>query len=85
MDFFKKFNVLPPLNIKRRILLILRYFLVTVENKLRTKVLLEYLIQWKGFPLEDTKWERPKTSQHPTLNLFWSEDVEPGTFFLAKS
>ena len=75
MEFFFKFNVLPPLNDKRHILLILRYFLVTVENKLRTKVLLEYLIQWKDFPLGDTTWERPKILQHPTLNLFSSEDV----------
>lgn len=52
-----------------KVIVIPRHILATQDKKLRTKVLSEYLIQWKDFPSEDATWEGPKILQHPTLQL----------------
>lgn len=58
--------------------LILECILATREKKLRTKVLLECLIQWKDFPLEDATWEGLEALQHPTLQLLWRNANQGG-------
>ena len=39
------------------------------ERKLRNKVIQEYLIRWKDFPIEDATWEVDQILLHQNLEL----------------
>jgi hypothetical protein len=39
------------------------------EWKLRRRVIREFLIRWRGIPVEDATWESEQVLQHPGLVL----------------
>ena len=56
--------------------LVLEEVLEFQEHKLRSRVIRECLIRWRGLPVEDTTWETEQVLQHPGLVLledkqFW--------------
>jgi hypothetical protein len=56
--------------------LVLEEVLEFRERKLRSRVIRECLIKWRGLPLEDATWESEQVLQHPGLVLlkdkqFW--------------
>jgi hypothetical protein len=67
---------LPPLDEKGQLELVLEEVLEFWERKLRSKVIREFLIRWRGILVEDTTWESELVLQHPGLILlddkqFW--------------
>ena len=63
------FAVLPPLDDEGKLILIPEAILDFREKKLRSRVIREYLIKWKGLPIEDATWESEEILQHPELRL----------------
>jgi hypothetical protein len=39
------------------------------ERRLRSRVICEYLVAWRDFPIEDATWEGEKILQHLHLEL----------------
>jgi hypothetical protein len=39
------------------------------EQKLRSRVIKECLIKWRGLPVEDATWESEQVLQHPGMVL----------------
>jgi len=49
--------------------LVLENILKTRERRLRSRIIKEYLVQWKDLPNQDATWEEEKILQHPNLKL----------------
>lgn len=67
-------NVVPctelsPLDEEGKWILILESILEVHERTLRRRVIKEYLVKWKNFPLEDATWESEQILQHLELRL----------------
>lgn len=54
---------LPPLDEEGKLILIPKEVLCTREKKLRSRVIREYLIRWKGLLVEDAAWEGEQVLQ----------------------
>ena len=48
---------LPPLNDEGKLVLILERILEVREQKLRNRIIRDYLVQWKDLPIEEATWE----------------------------
>jgi hypothetical protein len=55
------------------------------ERKIRSMVIRECLIRWKGLPVEDTTWEREEVLQHPGLVLLQNKQFREGRTVMSLS
>ena len=62
-------EILPPLDDEGQLTLVPEKILKTRERRLRSRIIKEYLVQWKDLPNEDATWEEEKILQHPNLKL----------------
>ena len=62
-------DTLPPLDDEGKLTLIPEKVLKTRERRLRSRIIKEYLVQWKDLPSEDATWEEENILQHQNLKL----------------
>jgi hypothetical protein len=55
------------------------------EQRLRSRVIREYLIIWKGFLAEDATWEGEHILQHPDLKLLEDKQFREGRIVMYPS
>lgn len=60
---------LPPLDDEGLLILELEAILETKERKLRSRIVIEYLVRWKNLSDEDATWEGEHILEHPALKL----------------
>jgi hypothetical protein len=75
-QFINTSKELPPLDEEGQLELVPEEVLEFQERKLRSKVIKECLIRWRGLQVEDATWESEQVLQHPGLVLledkqFW--------------
>jgi hypothetical protein len=54
---------------KGQLELVLEEVLEQRECRLRSRVIKDCLVRWRGFPVEDATWEGDHVLQHPGLML----------------
>lgn len=62
-------TLLPPLDEEGKLILALEAIIDFRERKLKNRVIREYLVKWKDFPIQDATWEREDILQHLALRL----------------
>ena len=77
-QFINTSEELPPLDEEGQLELVLDKVLEFWQWKLRSGVIIECLIRWRGLLVEDATWESEQVLQHPGLVLledkqFWEE------------
>lgn len=60
---------LPPLDDEGKLILVPKAILETREHTLQRRVIGEYLVKWRNFPVEDATWESEQILQHPEMRL----------------
>jgi hypothetical protein len=55
------------------------------EWRLRSRVIREYLVIWKGLPAEDATWEGEQILQHPDLKLLEDKQFQEGRTVMSPS
>jgi hypothetical protein len=75
-QFLSTSEEIPPLDEEGQLELVSEEVLEFQEWKLRSRVIRECLIRWRGLPVEDATWESEQVLQHPGLVLledkqFW--------------
>jgi hypothetical protein len=55
------------------------------ERKLRSRVIRECLIKWRGLPVEDATWESEQVLQHPELVLLEDKQFRKGRTVMSLS
>jgi hypothetical protein len=60
---------IPPLDEEGQLVLSPKRIFDVREQRLRSKVIREYLVVWRGLPAEDVTWEGEQILQHPDLEL----------------
>ena len=55
------------------------------QRKLRSRVMRECLIRWRGLPVEDTTWESEQVLQHPRLVLLEDKQFREGRTVMSLS
>jgi hypothetical protein len=58
--------------------LVLEEVLEHRERRLRSKISKEWLVRWRGLPVEDATWEGEKILQHPGLMLLEDKQSREG-------
>jgi hypothetical protein len=69
---------LPPLDEEGQLELDPEEVLEIREWKLRSQIIRECLIRWRGLPVEDATWEGEKILQHPSLQLLEDKQSREG-------
>jgi hypothetical protein len=76
---------LPLLDEEGQLELVLEEVLEFRERKLRSRVIRECLIRWRGLPVEDTTWESEQVLQHPGMVLFEDKQFRKGRTVMSLS
>jgi hypothetical protein len=76
---------LPPLYQEGQLELVPEEVLEFRERKLRSRVIRECLIRWRGLPVENATWEREKVLQHPGLILLEDKKFREGRTIMSLS
>ena len=76
---------LPPLNDEGLLVLIPEKILQVWERKLKNRVIQDYLVKWKEFPIEDATWEGERVLQHPSLSLLEDKQFQTGRIVMSSS
>jgi len=76
---------LPPLDEEGKLELVPKEVLEHRECRLRIRVIREYLIKWRGLPVEDATWEGEQILQHPGLMLLEDKQSQDGRTVMSLS
>jgi hypothetical protein len=77
-QFINTSEELPPLDEEGQLELVQEEVLEFLERKLRSRVIRECLIRWRGLPVEDATWESEQVLQHPGLVLLEDKIFQKG-------
>jgi hypothetical protein len=55
------------------------------ERRLRTRIIREWLVRWRGLPVEDATWEGEHILQHPGLMLLEDKQSLEGRTVMSRS
>jgi hypothetical protein len=77
-QFISTSKELPPLDTEGQLELVPKKVLEFGEQKLRSRVIRECLIKWRGLPVEDATWESEQVLQHPELVLLEDKQFREG-------
>ena len=66
---------LPPLDDEGQLILIPERILEVREQKLRSRIIRDYLVQWKDLPIEEDTQEVEQVLQHPSLQLLQDKKI----------
>jgi hypothetical protein len=85
-QFISTSEELPPLDEEGQLELVPEKVLEFWERKLRSRVMRECSIIWRGLPVEDTTWESKQVLQHPGLVFLENKQFWEGRtiMFLSK-
>jgi hypothetical protein len=53
------------------------------ERRLRSRVIREYRIRWRDWPVEDATWESEHILQHPGLRLLEDKQSQEGRIVMS--
>jgi hypothetical protein len=84
-QFISTSKELPPLDEEGQLELVLEEVLEFREWKLRSRVMRECLIRWRGLPVEDASWESEQVLQHPGLVLLEDKQSREGRTVMSLS
>jgi hypothetical protein len=76
---------LPTLDEERQLELVPEEVLEFREWKLRSRVIRECLIRWRGLPLEDATWESEQVLQHRGLVFLEDKQFQEGRTVMSLS
>jgi len=76
---------LPPLAEEGQLVLTPERVIDVRERRPRNKVIHEYLVIWRGFPVEDATWEGEYIFQRPNLGLLGDKKYWEGRIVMSPS
>jgi hypothetical protein len=77
-QFINTSEELPPLDEEGQLELVPQEILEFKEKRLRSRVIRECLVKWRGLPVEDATWESEQILQHPGLMLLEDKQSREG-------
>jgi hypothetical protein len=76
---------LPPLDEEGQLELVPEEVLEHREHRLRSRIIRECLVRWRGLPVEDATWEGEQILQHPSLMLLEDKQSREGRTVMSLS
>jgi hypothetical protein len=84
-QFISTSEELPPLDEEGQLELVPKEVLEQRECRLRSKVIRECMVRWRGLPMEDVTWEGEHILQHPGLMLLEDKQSQEGRTVMSRS